>query len=309
MYAELKASSARRQFKSLLGQTNHYLITLLVGLDSVRDGTARISPTFSTSWNPKSTEVSALRSREFVIKATLSWAIDALDAYLGFCHRRPTLYQDKELSDRAGAAGQKVKERFLVLKEHAAETGGLPYECISALTELAIQWRNNVIHHFAQNQISDDVRTILLNNSRFFLATFRSLDVQELLNQFDANRPPRFKEVTSIVSCIHKFVELSDGFLIGQLNVELHLIDCIDFHLRDQTPDRIAHLYNLSSERRINSLVQTASNFGFSFSDVPSATREFVKVIEILAGLKFAEAIRFFQKESLDEKRNFLREH
>src|SRR5437773_6835144 len=65
----LRTSPARRTFKQLAGNTNHLLITMLVGLDAVRDGTAQLSEEFATSWNPRDPVRSADRSRELAIKA------------------------------------------------------------------------------------------------------------------------------------------------------------------------------------------------------------------------------------------------
>jgi hypothetical protein len=77
----LTVTAARSQFKKLLGQNNHYLITILIGLNGVEAGTALLPDDFATSWNPRDVRRSVQRSREFAIKALLAWASDSLDAY------------------------------------------------------------------------------------------------------------------------------------------------------------------------------------------------------------------------------------
>src|SRR4051812_20576999 len=79
---ELKRTQARAAFKDLLGQANHFLITLLVGLGAVRDGVATLDDEFRTSWSPHDVKRSAERSRQFALDLSLVRAIDALDTYM-----------------------------------------------------------------------------------------------------------------------------------------------------------------------------------------------------------------------------------
>ena len=51
---ELTRTDARATFKDLLGQANHFLITILVGLNGVRSGATQIDEEFRTSWNARS---------------------------------------------------------------------------------------------------------------------------------------------------------------------------------------------------------------------------------------------------------------
>lgn len=59
----IKTSAARRDFKEMLGQNNHFLITIMIGLDAVADGEARRGDEFSTSWAPHDVRRSAMRSQ------------------------------------------------------------------------------------------------------------------------------------------------------------------------------------------------------------------------------------------------------
>src|SRR5690554_4101596 len=101
---ELKHTPALNHFKDLIGQTNHYLITILIGLEGVRDGSVTKGDSFNVTWNPKSVEDSAKRSRRFARNSALSWAIDALDAYMGFLGKKPFCISDsgflKEIEKR-----------------------------------------------------------------------------------------------------------------------------------------------------------------------------------------------------------------
>ena len=88
-------SRAFRKFKTEMGQANHFLITIMVGLDAVEDG-AKKRESFHTTWNPQNARASASRSRHYAIKSALAWAVDNLDMYLRLCNRIPRLYSDSE---------------------------------------------------------------------------------------------------------------------------------------------------------------------------------------------------------------------
>jgi len=77
----LNTSPARRKFKDLLGNANHLLITLLVGLSAVeRKKITTPPPELHAAWNPHDVIASAHRSRVFVLETTLVRSVDSLDA-------------------------------------------------------------------------------------------------------------------------------------------------------------------------------------------------------------------------------------
>lgn len=78
----LLVSPARRAFKKMAGQNNHFLITIQVGLAAVENGTAQPPSEMRVSWAPHDRASSAGRSREFANKALLAWLVDAIDAYV-----------------------------------------------------------------------------------------------------------------------------------------------------------------------------------------------------------------------------------
>jgi len=291
-----------------LGQTNHYLITLLVGLDYIQKNDVRLPDEFKTSWNPRDKKASSIRSREFSINATLSWAIDALDAYLSLCHKRPTLYQNRIIHEAAGAAGQSVYAKFIVLRDYVPNDKDDIFKKVSALTEVAIQWRNKLVHYFADNEIIDETRKVLIDNSEYFGENFQGLSIRELLNRFDGNQPPRFKEITSIIRAIHKFVELADGYLLNTIDKEIHFVDCLDYHFKFNTKtenelkSKTALTYNLSPERRLRSLNQSIMNYGFNLID-KEQTKIKEEWINNLSVLSINEVMTFLKEPDFEKKK------
>lgn len=97
-YMEISNSFNYKCFKKNIGQANHFLITVLVGLDGLEDHEEiNIRSSFRTTWNPKNRIASIARSREFVKKSSLAWIIDCLDSYLIECNTKPKLIYDNEL--------------------------------------------------------------------------------------------------------------------------------------------------------------------------------------------------------------------
>tara|TARA_R110002096_G_scaffold401123_1_gene597894 strand:- start:2036 stop:2974 length:939 start_codon:yes stop_codon:yes gene_type:complete len=307
MYLDINTSRARKTFKRLLGQANHYLITILIGLDYIKQYDVSLPDDFKTSWNPKDKTSSSIRSREFAIKATLSLAIDSLDAYLGLCHRKPSLYQNKELYENAGGAGQSVDKKFIVLSEYIDWTTIPNFDKYFALTNLALKWRNRLIHFFAENDINEDVRNVLKNNKDFFFDNFQGLDIDRLLDNFDNSKTPSFKEITSIIRSIHKCVQLADEYLLNNINKETHFIECLDFHFKLNTlkesdlKSKTALLYNLTEKRRLNSINQTVMNYGFSEVKKPT-TKIKKESISTLVNFNLEKVLSFLNENDFNKK-------
>jgi len=72
----ISATKYYKSFKNQIGHTNHQLLTILVGLDAVRVGTAIKPVDLPAEWNPRNVEESAKRSRRFARSASIAWAVD-----------------------------------------------------------------------------------------------------------------------------------------------------------------------------------------------------------------------------------------
>ena len=85
----LRQTSAYSELRERLGQANHLLITILIGIEGVRTGNAKKSDEFHATWNPKSIEESAQRSRRFARDAMLNHIVDSLGVYLSLLREPP----------------------------------------------------------------------------------------------------------------------------------------------------------------------------------------------------------------------------
>ena len=263
MALKLQISSSRRYFKKRLGQANHFLITILVGLDGIIKDDITLSPEFSTSWNPKNKENSAKRSAKFALNSALAWAIDNLDAYFIMCHQKPTLFEDQTLIDDMSKAGRHIHDKFIAIYRYLERKGAESIKPYAALVGLAIQWRNNTTHFGAENKLDTKVLDGLKHNNVWYKDNFRGLDIIESLNSFDDNKDPSFKEVTSMIAAIHKFVEIADEVFVKNIDVNRYIKDIFSKHNNLHLKHRIL-FSTLTPERKISLMRTMLLSNGFS---------------------------------------------
>ena len=262
----LRISPARRHFKQRIGQVNHFLITTLIGLDGVKSKTFTLPEEFSTSWNPRSVERSAERSIRFILDASLSWVVDNLDSYFVEASRKPSIIESKELNEGYTKADRSVNKRF-DLFYHEARESNTDIDKYAALVALAIQWRNNTVHFGANNELDGEYRSLLKKHKSFYMTEFRHLDVDEMLTSFDSNDGyPSFKEVTSMINAIHKYVECVDKYLLKSLDIERFKQDLLDKHCSRCKQAR-RKMNSLSDDRKDTYLKTLYRQYGFEVEE------------------------------------------
>ena len=202
-------SRAFRKFKTEMGQANHFLITIMVGLDAVEDG-AQKRESFHTTWNPQNLQASVLRSRHFSIKSSLAWAVDNLDMYLRLCNRIPRLYDASESLEIAQTKQSIYRKFRCVIKNHT-ELSPDKY----AYVDLLICWRNNSVHFDADNQLLATSLHYFKNIPVDDIVTKSyHLDVSEMLGHFHRGECPTLKETATLISMTIHFVEELDRLLL-----------------------------------------------------------------------------------------------
>ena len=219
MYA-LRKTLGRRIFKDLLGQANHFLITVLVGLDGVNEGAIEKRGEFSTAWNPRDVKRSAARSRLFVLDLGLIRAIDALDTYMMRSVRKPSAIGSEKFQAAMDGTVQSVHNRLLVFDAHLPS---LPCELLFTL-ELAIQWRNKRVHSLeTKDKLGNEKKKALREQAEYFRTEYSGLEIDDLIKNFEKGNEPTFKEAASVIRMCHRAVEHYDGHLLKQLDVEKYI--------------------------------------------------------------------------------------
>ena len=211
----IKTTRARLQFKEMLGQANHFLITTLIGLNAVENNVAKPTSSFSAAWNPRNVTASARRSRAFVLDMALVRSVDALDAYLSTAHRKPSLFELASLRSEMDGARNSVAKKF-----HAVVTHNLgPTPLRAALCRLAVDWRNRRVHSLAENELTVNDRNLIKASATDIAAEYRGLVASTLLENFENSKEPTFKEAAGLINLMHHVVREIDAKLIANVDM------------------------------------------------------------------------------------------
>jgi hypothetical protein len=265
----LNTSTARKRFKDLLGNANHLLITILVGLSAVERKLIIDAPVeLHAAWNPLNVISSARRSRVFVLESTLVRTSDALDAYMSWLRRAPALIQDMDVRNAVDAAGNSVLRKFGVIRKSVATLD----PTVAALIEVMIAWRNRSVHSLAENDASDEAWKTIRDNGEFIAERFKALLVDRLESGFSHNEPPTFKETASFISVTHEIVRQIDEYYLSKLNVTPFLSELIWQITADGAGDdvdsrrkkRVQSVWGRDASERRNAVVSLLKNAGLS---------------------------------------------
>lgn len=259
---KLNHSVAQRQFKKRMGQANHFLITILIGLDEVSKGLVKKPDTLDVSWNPKDVKASAERSRVYALNSSLAWIIDNFDSYVQNCKRKPCLIENKKLSEELDSADRRVNDKFKVFFNRYTSNKDL--RLYGALVALGIQWRNVTTHSEANNELDDEYEKILLDNKEWYSENFCHLDVDKALDSFKSHKNPTLKETTSIIKAVLRFVEIIDAELLNEIKDERFLSELFEKHYQHGNDNKRLFL-NLSRERQISVVKNVLLNSGYVY--------------------------------------------
>ncbi|RQM44029.1 hypothetical protein EHZ19_30880 [Paraburkholderia bannensis] len=220
---QIKHTRARIAAKNLLGDTNQLLITLLIGVEGVRTGKVVKDESFKVSWNPKDLSSTSQRARRFARAAALSWAIDALDAYLGSLADR-FIY---DLSNLSVPLNDQLTNRSIFVKLNSLVSAiSLPLSAELSLVHLAIQWRNNLIHFHAENELDKKYESFIKNNlisNESNPNKFGNLSGHDLIVDFNGGAHPKFKGVAAFIKSINTLIETLDAAIVSNLTVPAYV--------------------------------------------------------------------------------------
>ena len=262
-------SVAFRRFKSEIGQANHFLITIMVGLDAVEDGAVKRDD-FHATWNPKNTTASVRRSKQYALKSALAWTVDNLDMYLRLANRLPRLYSEKE-SQEIAKTKHSVYQKFQCIIDNHPEIDA----CLLAYVDLLICWRNNTTHFDAENillPVSQRYFSKLKENKAtdHYCDTY-NLNISAMIDRFSKGACPTFKEVATLINATIHFVEFLDNLLLQSIDQPQYLESQLMILLkRDPKNVSIFSRHNTtveSREKRIKQLLITAGLCEDFFND------------------------------------------
>ena len=286
----MKETLARHEFKKLIGQANHFLVTTLVSLDCLDNNREHYQADgLHAAWSPKNAEISIRRSRLFVLHSFLASAVDALDVYFSLLNRKPDFIQDSLLSGRIQACGRSVYKKAEVLSEwvnlvQEPQTRGVA-EVEAALVEVLITWRNNVQHELADNIVSEKSEKVLKENAEEILRSYCNLDPKGLAKKANSGAGMTFKEVASLINATHKYVEYIDSKILSFFDKFSLLETCIKDDLKSEFGGQgfRVRLFDINSARWNSFMSNWAQN---KLKSPPLTSSELAHLNNFVCGLK-----------------------
>lgn len=289
-------SRAFRKFKTEMGQANHFLITIMIGLDAVEDG-AEKRESFNTIWNPENRTNSVVRSKKYAIKSALAWTVDNLDMYLRLCNREPRLYHDGESIEIAKTKHSVYNKFDCVIRNH-------PELAVSkfAYVDLLICWRNNSVHFDAENKLMTESIDYFRNIPEDdVVANTYHLDVNRMLERFNSGDCPTFKEAATLISMTIHFVEELDGILLRDIDQYRFLETSLFKILKNGKETNVFSFRNTTPEKRKKKFKQLFVAVGISEDFYNEDGERFLDEIVHLKQDEFISKV--LEKRKEEEKR------
>jgi hypothetical protein len=283
----------------MAGQINHFLVTILVGLSAVEDGTAELPPEMRTSWAPHDRSRSAARSRQFAIKAALAWLVDATDTYIRMLQWPPRI---ATMAIMKGIADADANDEGLAGRVRSVATAvGHAESAEAILAEVAIIWRNRLIHRHAANKISKRLANTALGHATQYAESYQGLIIEDLIKHVEQGLSvsPTLKEVTAIVRAVHKLVERVDENLLQDLELEPYLREILRKYLTENRVAgpagvmvRASNVWGKSPDRCRSTIRQIALNNGLTPHRDGALNKLTMATVENLVGLSPSEAVK-----------------
>jgi hypothetical protein len=266
-----------------IGQANHFIITILIGLDEIIMHNSKKSDGFRTTWNPQDKKASVVRSRDYALKSSVALAIDSLEYYLeeyNIFFSTITKLKDPLFNDYNYNIESKIECFYRTLNDKVESDF---FKIYVAMIQMFISWKNGIIQCSAKNSLDLKYEKTLINNQEKINKSFCGLDIFRTIESFKSNNSPTMKEVTAFIRSIHGFAQILDAFI---LNCDLHLQNYALFVINDyfnKFEKQKKAFLSLSKDRQYRKLKTLLVNNGFSEvedklnSTKPKITDDFLK--------------------------------
>lgn len=268
-------SPAYRNLNKKIGQANHFIITILVGLDEIIIHNSKKPAEFRTSWDPQDKKASVVRSREYALKTSLTWAISTLNCYLDDCNRILSTFsssKSKLFSEDVHEIDNKINTIF-ISTESKIEDGN--FKLFAAMCHLSVLWERQLSHSSIKSTLDLKYERILTNNQAQISKDFCGLDINRTIESFKTNKSPTMKEVTAFIRSICGFANLLDTHIFNsELNLQEYATFILDDFFKKHNKQKNA-FPTFSTDRQTKKLKTLLENNGFSeMGDEPSAPRQ-----------------------------------
>ena len=283
-------SNNLKQFKTNIGQSNHFLITILVGLDGIQYANVTKRNEFSTSWNPKNVNISVQRSRVFAKEAALTYSVSSLDGYFHDINCDPKLINAdlSSMFDTSKSIFKKNEEVYKIYINSSIQRVNLKLEYL--IVKLAISWRNNITHYNSTTRLTNEennyIKQYCLTDKN---AVKCGLDASRMIENFNSGGCPSFKEVTFLIAKIIQYVTDLDGFFLENVDSAVFVKQ---FFTQEFKSERLKfhNIFNSAPKSKVRQRKVTTI-----IDRLPIAVSDTIRNFYI--EIDFASAVKFFSMQ------------
>jgi len=243
-------------FKNEVGQLNHFLITIEVGLKNI-DNNTTIPTDFKTSWNPRDYKKSVERSEIWARKSALTYICSAIEGYFENLFSTPILIQNTALLNaytkiaRSGISPS-ISWKF---KNVNSTYGVTTFE--KDLVQLMILWRNGLVHNltnFCSHPEFPDLEARLRAHRSDFFTYHCHLDIDTLVDRVKQKKIPTFKQTTSMIKASINYLYELDKELIQSLDKDIYINDCICNYMQSIPKSKKKEYFKYGVDRKVSFL-------------------------------------------------------
>ncbi len=203
-------SSGLKQFLKAVGNPVFSINTICVGLDGVCRGLVTKPDDLTISWDVKKPKVTAIISRNFVLRASLVFVEEALVEYFGYlnsCSNLPDKIQSAVKPENGKGAAGTVKQLAELVTDIPAYW--------TPMEVLLVRWRNKVVHNKA-TPFEGDLEDILLENSLIITEAHAGIDISQTLKNYKTDKIT-LKDFSTLIAVTIKYVRHLDATLNPEL--------------------------------------------------------------------------------------------
>lgn len=179
---------ALKRYLDAVGKTVHYLNTVVVGLAGVENEICKKPESLDISWNPTDPKSSSRSARAYVLKSSVVFLAAELSEYVNELLKLPVC--DLDIPKDANKA-----ERFERLTDHL----GITDADLVLGPLLIIHWRNRIIHHSSNAQLSKAQKEQFKEATSEITMKYKNLDPALTLSHFETGTPT-LKDVSSLIA-------------------------------------------------------------------------------------------------------------
>lgn len=208
-----------KKYKKNHGRENQFFITSYVGISLIKS-TDDKPEDLSTSWNPKNIDSTKIESKFFIQKSSLVYSISAFEAYLSeFILDQVLPLQSGPVSNLSEVySGKSLYRKIEVLIEYFPDLKDKEYFLII----VSIFWRNKLIHN-SKESLSGALKGELRKYSQDYLTSYCNLDIEKLINHYEAHDVPTFKETLSMMTNLRNYASKIDEFFTSKLSIDKYI--------------------------------------------------------------------------------------